>query len=98
MSIHSLTDFTDTVLAEKYSSSLFSLITYLSIRVGMTVKQRLQTSNIGSSMHPQELKLFKHILYQIKNMKTFEQDKNKETVMFSKATSKLYDQLVQLFQ
>ena len=51
------TDFARREQADQYNAAIFSLINFLSIRVGMTVKQKTGLQDI----HPQELKLFKHI-------------------------------------
>ena len=54
--------------ADSYNSAIFSLINFLSIRVGMTVKQKLNQADL----HPMEVKMFKNIHYQIKKIKTLE--------------------------
>ena len=70
--------------ADAYNSAVFSLINYLCIRVGMTVKQKLEQND----MHPMELKMFKHIHYQMKKIKVLELKKHNPP-MFSAACSKL---------
>ena len=52
-------DFTRKDDSDAYNSAIFSLINYLSIRVGMTVKQKLNSPD----MHPMEIKMFKNIYY-----------------------------------
>lgn len=94
-------DFARRDQADQYNSALFSLINYLCIRVGMTVKQsKSQTTHPflnpsflisetdPSQTHPQEFKLFKHIQYQIKKLKSLESDKHNPP-NFSMATQKL---------
>ena len=70
--------------ADAYNSAVFSLINYLCIRVGMTVKQKLDQNDV----HPMELKMFKHIHYQMKKIKILELKKHNPP-MFSAACSKL---------
>ena len=70
--------------ADAYNSAVFYLINYLCIRVGMTVKQKLDQND----MHPMELKMFKHIHFQMKKIKILELKKHNPP-MFSAACSKL---------
>lgn len=84
-------DFARREQADQYNSAVFSLLHYLSIRVAMTVKQKME----GGTIHPRELKFYRHCLHHIKKIKLLEKDKHNPP-MFSTATSRLTTCLSQL--